>query len=190
MAIEPIIFTAVGDPAAVVAIAGQQLANLGYTITLGADRWSGEAEVGSKVGRVLAGGFVRRMKVTYAVTQGYTDGQWVLTISPGMSGMGGGALGVSKSKKEMTSIYESVAEALARHGHVAAPQGIQRSSVEGQPAVPPAPPIESAPPFPPAPSIESAPPFPPAPPIESAPPFPTSPPTDGQAPPAGGGNPW
>ena len=142
MAIEPIIFTAVGDPAAVVAIAGQQLANLGYTVTLGADRWSGEAEVGSKVDRALAGGFVRRMKVTYAVTQGYTDGQWVLTISPGMTGMGGGALGVSKSKKEMVSIYESVAEALARHGHVAVPQGIQGS------------------------------------------------PADGQAPPAGGGNPW
>ena len=94
------------------------------------------------VGRALAGGFVRRMKVTYAVTQGYTDGQWVLTISPGMTGMGGGALGVSKSKKEMVSIYESVAEALARHGHVAVPQGIQGS------------------------------------------------PADGQAPPAGGGNPW
>lgn len=125
MALEPIIFTTVGDPAAVVALAGQQLTALGYTVTPGADGWSGEAEVGSKVGRALVGGFVRRMKVDYAVTQGYTEGQWVLTISPGMSGMGGGALGVSKSKKEMASIFDGVGAALAQHGHVAPPQGLQ-----------------------------------------------------------------
>lgn len=121
MALEPIIFTAVGDPASVVALAGQQLGSLGYTVTPGADGWSGEAEVGNAVVRALAGGFSRRMKVSYAVTQGYTEGQWVLTISPGMSGMSGGALGMSKAKKEMASITDSVGGALAQHGHIAAP---------------------------------------------------------------------
>lgn len=124
MALEPIIFTAVGDPAAIVALAGQQLASLGYTVTPGDDGWSGAAEVGNAVVRALAGGFSRRMKVTYAITQGYVEGQWVLTIAPAMSGASGGALGMSKAKKEMASITESVGGLLHQHGHlvvVAAP---------------------------------------------------------------------
>jgi len=120
MALEPVIFTAVGDPAAIVGIAGQQLASLGYSVTPGPDGWSGEAEVGSAVGRVLGGGFVRRMKVGYSVTQGPVEGQWVLAVNPGMSGAGGGALGMSKSKKEMASIAQGIGTALAQQGHIAA----------------------------------------------------------------------
>lgn len=123
MALEPIIFTTVGDPASVVALAGQQLGSLGYTVTPGPDGWSGEAEVGNAVVRALAGGFSRRMKVTYAVTQGYTDGQWVLTISPAMTGASGGALGMSKAKKEMASITDGIGGALVSHGHIVAPGG-------------------------------------------------------------------
>ena len=118
MALEPVTFTAVGDPAAVVALAGQHLASLGYTVTPGPDGWSGTAEVGNAVVRALAGGFSRRMKVSYAVTQGHAEGQWLLTIAPTMSGASGGALGMSKAKKEMASIGETVGGALAQHGHL------------------------------------------------------------------------
>lgn len=118
---DPITFSTVGDPATVVAITGQQLASLGYSVTPGPDGWSGVAEVGNAVGRALGGGFVRRMKVTYGITQGYGPGESVLTVAPAMSGLSGGALGVSKAKKEMTSIHERLGGALVDHGHVPSP---------------------------------------------------------------------
>jgi hypothetical protein len=120
---EPIIFSTAGDPASVVATAGRQLASLGYTVTAGPDGWSGEAEVGSKVGRAIGGGFVRRMKVTYAVTQGHEPNQWILNITPGMTGASGGAIGMSKAKKEMKSIADSVGGALTQLGHLPPPGG-------------------------------------------------------------------
>lgn len=119
MALDPIVLTVGGDPAAVVGITDQQLSGLGYRVTRGADGWSGEAEVGSKVGRAVGGGFVRRMKVTFVVAQGPAAGQWVLTVAPAMSGIGGGAIGLSKAKKEMTSIYQGLSGALAQGGHLA-----------------------------------------------------------------------
>lgn len=116
MALDPIVLNLSGDPTAMIGIAEQQLAGLGYSVARNADGWSGEAEVGSAVGRALGGGFVRRMKLTYFVAQGPAQGYWVLTITPAMSGAGGGVLGVSKAKKEMASVYGAVTGGLAQAG--------------------------------------------------------------------------
>ena len=70
MAIEPLRWTTTADAGAVLTTVGTALQSLGYTVTANADGWSGRAEVGSKVGRALAGGFVRRMIVNYQVGQG------------------------------------------------------------------------------------------------------------------------
>lgn len=119
MAIEPLSWTTTSDAGAVLNTLGTALQSLGYTVNPNADGWSGQAEVGSKVGRVLAGGFVRRMIVNYQVSQGVQPDTSVAQIAPAMSGIGGGALGMSKAKKEMASIAETVHAALNANGLLA-----------------------------------------------------------------------
>ena len=75
--------------------------------------------MGSKVGRALAGGFVRRMIVNYQVGQGVQPETSEVQIAPAMSGIGGGALGISKAKKEMASIAQAVHGALAANDQLA-----------------------------------------------------------------------
>ena len=71
------------------------------------------------MGRAIGGGFVRRMIVNYQLTQGVQPDTTVAQIAPAMSGIGGGALGMSKAKKEMASIAETVHGALAANGQLA-----------------------------------------------------------------------
>ena len=119
MAIEPLTWTTTADAAGALTTVGTALQSLGYTVTPNDDGWSGKAEVGSKVGRALGGGFVRRMIVDYQLTQGAQPDTSLVQITPAMSGIGGGALGISKAKKEMASIGETVHGALAAlAGHV------------------------------------------------------------------------
>lgn len=119
MAIEPLSWTTTADAAGALNSMGTALQSLGYTVTPNEDGWSGTAEVGSKVGRALAGGFVRRMIVNYQVSQGVQPDTMVAQIAPAMSGIGGGALGMSKAKKEMASIAETVHGALSANGQLA-----------------------------------------------------------------------
>ncbi|HBX10288.1 hypothetical protein [Candidatus Neomicrothrix sp.] len=119
MAIEPLRWTTTADAGAVLTTVGTALQSLGYTVTPNADGWSGRAEVGSKVGRALAGGFVRRMIVNYQVGQGVQPETSEVQIAPAMSGIGGGALGISKAKKEMASIAQAVHGALAANDQLA-----------------------------------------------------------------------
>ena len=119
MAIEPLTWTTTADAGAVLTTVGTALQSLGYTVTPNADGWSGVAEVGSKVGRAFGGGFVRRMIVNYQLSQGVAPDTTVAHIAPAMSGISGGAMGMSKAKKEMASIAETVYAALAANGQLA-----------------------------------------------------------------------
>ncbi len=116
---DPIILQTAGDPAAVVVVAEEQLAGLGFKLTRQPDGWSGTAEVGSSVGRALGGGFVRRMKLSWSVSAGPTPGVHVLTVASAMSGMSGGALGVSKARKEMDAVRGAVGGTLQQQGLLA-----------------------------------------------------------------------
>jgi hypothetical protein len=119
MAQEPLSWTTTDDAAAVLNTVGGALASLGYTVTPNADGWTGTAEVGSKAARFLAGGFARRNIINYQVSQGVQPETCVVQIVPAMSGISGGAIGVSKAKKEMASVAETVHGALSANGQLA-----------------------------------------------------------------------
>jgi hypothetical protein len=116
---EPVAFRTTADSAAVLSTIGSALASLGYSVTPHPDGWGGRAEVGSAAVRFLAGGFSRRMIVEYRLTQGDQPGVTRVVISPAMTGMSGGALGVSKAKKEMNNIHQTVGGALSQAGLLA-----------------------------------------------------------------------
>lgn len=117
---EPLTWTTKADPPAVVAAAHGALTSLGYSVTTDETGWGGGAEVGSKAARALAGGFARRMILTWAVTQGDTAETLRLVVSPAATGWSGGALGASKAKKEVASVGEAIQQALSQQGLLAA----------------------------------------------------------------------
>lgn len=116
---DPLNVTTQGDPAAILQTAGGALSQLGYTVTPDGSGWAGRAEVGSSAGRVLLGGFSRRMILDYSITQGLAEGQWQLIVAPGMTGASGGLIGVNKAKKEMASVATTITEALRTAGQLA-----------------------------------------------------------------------
>ncbi len=115
---DPIVLTTTGEPTAVLHTALTSLQGLGYGVTPDASGWGGRAEVGSAVGRVLLGGFSRRMIVDYSLSQGPAEGQWQLTLVPAMTGASGGALGLSKAKKEWAGIGATLGTALNTSGQL------------------------------------------------------------------------
>lgn len=115
---EPATWTTGPDASAVLETLTGALEAQGYTVTRDESGWAGRAEVGSKVGRALAGGFVRRMILDFTISQGET-GTNRLVVAPASSGWSGGALGASKAKKEMTAVASGIHEALAARGLIA-----------------------------------------------------------------------
>lgn len=115
-AMENIAFRTAGNGPAVLSTIGSALSSLGYSITPHADGWGARAEVGSAAARAFAGGFARRNIVDYRVTQGDAPGTTAAVITPGMTGMGGGLIGMNKAKKEMASIQQTVGTALQQAG--------------------------------------------------------------------------
>src|SRR5688572_9015479 len=116
---EPATWTTGSDASAVLETLESALTAEGYTVTVDESGWAGRAEVGSKVGRALAGGFVRRMVLDFNLSQGTDPGTNRLVVAPASSGWSGGALGASKAKKEMTAVAAAVHQALAEKGLLA-----------------------------------------------------------------------
>lgn len=116
---EHIAFRTGAEGSAVLSTIGSALGSLGYTVTPHPDGWGARAEVGSAAARVFAGGFARRMIVEYRLTQGDAPGTTAVVITPAMTGMGGGLLGMNKAKKEMASIQQTVGTALHQAGLLA-----------------------------------------------------------------------
>lgn len=105
-------FRTTANGPAVLSTIGGALSSLGYSVMPHPDGWGARAEVGSAAARALAGGFARRMIVEYRVTQGDMPGTTAAVITPAMTGMGGGLIGMNKAKKEMASIQQTVGAAL------------------------------------------------------------------------------
>ena len=116
---EPATWTTGPDAAAVLDTVKTTLESQGYTVTVDESGWAGRAEVGSKVGRALAGGFVRRMLLDFSISAG-EPGTNRLVVAPASSGWSGGALGASKAKKEMTAVASGIHQALAARGLISA----------------------------------------------------------------------
>lgn len=109
---DPVAWTVSNNAQAVMETLGATLTSLGYTVTPGADGWSGRAEVGSSTSRFWAGGLARRMIVDYAVSQGQQSETLVLHVKPGMSGISGGLIGMSRAKKDYAQVCSAMHEAL------------------------------------------------------------------------------
>lgn len=116
---DPVIFRSSPNGAAVLVTVGNALASLGYRVVPHADGWGGRAEVGSAEMRVLVGGFARRMIVDFRLAQGDTPYTTQTIITPAMTGLAGGVVGVSKAKKEMRDIHQAVGGALHYAGLLA-----------------------------------------------------------------------
>jgi hypothetical protein len=115
VALEPIVFETGPDAAAVLSTTLGAIQSLGFTVNP-VDEWSGQAEVGSKAARALGGGFARRMVVSYQLSGGADQSSTRMVITPAVSGWSGGAMGASKAKKEMESIWSTVGGALHQAG--------------------------------------------------------------------------
>ncbi len=115
MALEPIVFETGPDAATVLSTTLGAIQSLGFSVNP-VDEWSGQAEVGSKAARALGGGFARRMVISYQLSGGADQTSTRVTIAPAVSGWSGGAMGASKAKKEMESLYTTVGGALHQAG--------------------------------------------------------------------------
>ena len=94
-----------GDPNAVAVAVGEYFARRGYALEEGSPV-NGTYGKGSAAGRALLGGLATRFKFKVAVYAG--EGAALLDFSKAMSGMVGGALGVSKMTKEFAAIQEEL----------------------------------------------------------------------------------
>jgi len=113
---DPLVFRTAANGGAVVATVGKALMSLGYFTTPHTDGWGGRAEVGSGAMRVLIGGFARRMIVEYRVAQGDVPNATQVIITPAMTGIAGGVVGLNKAKGEMRNIHQAVGSALHQAG--------------------------------------------------------------------------
>ena len=69
--------------------------------------------IGSRVGRVLAGGLAKRYKYNLSVSDG-DDGEVVLSLTPAMHGGSGGIIGASKLKKETKRLIALIDDSMAK----------------------------------------------------------------------------
>lgn len=93
------------DANAVTAAVHAYFAWRGYALEEGTAA-NGAYGKGSEVSRALLGGLATRFKFKVAVY--YGDGVVLVDFSKGMSGLVGGALGVSKMNKEFAAIQEGL----------------------------------------------------------------------------------
>jgi hypothetical protein len=114
---EPVQFETATDGGAVLSTVVRALTSLGYSVKPSRDGLGGRAEIGSAASRFLAGGYSRRMVVDYQLDR--QPGRAWVDITPVTSGMSGGILGVSKAKKEMRNIHQTVGGALSQAGLLA-----------------------------------------------------------------------
>jgi hypothetical protein len=113
-----IALTVTGDAGLALHTLMAELTEMGYTVTPDPGGWGGSAEVGSAVGRALLGGFSRRMKLGFNLSQGYLPNQYLVVVEPKMSGASGGAIGVSRAKKEITEVQERLVLRFAAAGQL------------------------------------------------------------------------
>ena len=96
--------TLTGDPAR--AKATVQTALEARKFTLGwSDQWTATAERGSKVANALAGAFAQYFKVEVAIRSEPDSDTSIVRIGRGSRGLMGGAIGVSRTNKNMATLF-------------------------------------------------------------------------------------
>ena len=73
------------------------------------DDWNAVAERGNKVANALAGAAAQYMKVLVSLHSGDEPGHTVIRIDKGSSGAMGGAIGVSRTTKNLLALRDELA---------------------------------------------------------------------------------
>lgn len=117
-------FWTAGDPQVAIGHLVGQLQAYDFRITPNPDGYSGSAEVGSAAKRALLGGFARRNKLEYRLSQSPVPEQFILEVQITMTGAGGGAIGYTKAKRENRDLYGAIWNTLHHTGVVVYPSAV------------------------------------------------------------------
>ena len=101
--------TVVGDPARAKATAEHALVERRFKVTW-SDDWNAVAERGNKLANAVAGAMAQYMKVMVSLHGGPESGQTVIRLEKASSGAMGGAIGVSRTTKNFTTLQHQLAE--------------------------------------------------------------------------------
>jgi hypothetical protein len=101
-----VLFTLVGDPKRTKATVVQALEARKFRLTW-SDDWTGIAERGSRVANVLAGAVAQYFKVGIQIRSAAAD-QTVVALDQLSSGWAGGAIGASRTKKNLRTLGEDL----------------------------------------------------------------------------------
>jgi anti-sigma-K factor RskA len=101
-------FTVMGDAVRARATAEQALEAKRFRITW-SDEWNAVAERGSKVANALAGAAAQYMKLLVSLQRGDTPDHTVIRLEKGSSGAMGGAIGVSRTRKNLLTLRDELA---------------------------------------------------------------------------------
>ncbi len=107
--------TVLGDSARAKATAEQALVDRRFKVSW-TDDWSAIAERGSKVANALAGAMAQYMKVMVSLHAGSEPGHTVIRLQKGSSGAMGGAIGVSRTTKNLSALRDQLAETFRAAG--------------------------------------------------------------------------
>ena len=99
-------FTLQGDPAHVRATVEQALQTRKFRLTWH-DEWTATAERGNKVANAVAGAAAQYFKVGVAIRSG-TDGNSIMRVERQSSGWMGGAIGASRTTKNLEQIGDEL----------------------------------------------------------------------------------
>jgi hypothetical protein len=108
-------FTIVGDATRARATVAAALEARKFKVNW-SDDWNAVAERGNKVANALAGAAAQYMKVLVSLQQGEDPGHTVIRVEKGSSGAMGGAIGVSRTTKNLLTLRDQLSETFQSAG--------------------------------------------------------------------------
>ena len=108
-------FTVIGDAATARNTVAAALEARRFRLTWD-DDWTATAERGNKVANALAGAAAQYMKVLVTLHRGDDPEHTVIRVEKGSSGAMGGAIGVSRTTKNLLTLRDQLAETFSAAG--------------------------------------------------------------------------
>jgi hypothetical protein len=114
MSVKYIDFTVTGDPASARATAERALTERKFKVTWTSD-WAGTAERGNKIANVALGALAQYFKVGVSV-MGANPGTTIVRIERQSSGWAGGAIGASRTTRNINSLRQELESTFSSAG--------------------------------------------------------------------------